>query len=261
MGKLALAAALITTGLTLAAASPLWAQSAGSGAVDPAFLDKGQQIYADNCSGCHQAGGSGQAPLIPALAGNARLEDLGLIVGNVHSGKGIMPAFPSLGDEDIAAVATYVRNTWGNNFGGVTTDEVAALIGGSGEAAGAGPTQSIWDGVYTEEQAARGQPLIDGTCAKCHGHALNGAGQPDQPPSPAIARAGFLHRWEGKTLEALFSYLKTKMPLDNPGQLTDQEYVDVIATMLTVSKVPAGDTELPPDTSALAGIVINEKAP
>jgi mono/diheme cytochrome c family protein len=115
---------------------------------------------------------------------------------------------------------------------------------------------SIWSGVYTAAQSKRGEELYSGACAQCHGLRLNGAGEADQPPSPAIARAGFLRKWAGQTVAALFVYVRTKMPPDNPGTTTDQQSIDAIAHMLAVSNIPAGDKELPPDPKALDGIVI-----
>src|SRR5262245_12921904 len=50
--------------------------------------------------------------------------------------------------------------------------------------AGADPKVSVWSGVYTAAQNKRGEELHSGACAACHGLRLNGAGQPDMPPSP-----------------------------------------------------------------------------
>jgi mono/diheme cytochrome c family protein len=119
---------------------------------------------------------------------------------------------------------------------------------------------SVWDGVYTKAQDARGREVHEGACAACHGSRLNGAGQPDMPPAPAIARATFLHKWAGRTVAVLFNYVRTKMPPDNPGSLTDQESIDAIAHMLAASNMPAGAKELPPDPKILSGIIIKEQA-
>jgi mono/diheme cytochrome c family protein len=229
---------------------------------DAKLMSTGQELYTTDCVACHQANGTGNPPTFPALAGNAKLGNLEHIVTNIHSGKGNMPAFPDLGASDIAALATFIRNSWGNSFGGVSESDVTPLLasGAGSEKATPAASRSIWDGVYTEAQAERGAPVVSGTCAKCHGRALNGAGEPDQPPSPGIARVGFLQRWDGRTLEALFQYTKSTMPKDNPGQLTDQQYADAIAVMLSVSKVPAGTTELPSVPAELGGIVIKPKA-
>ena len=132
---------------------------------------------------------------------------------------------------------------------------VTAVLTEPAAAQGA-PQVSIWSGVYTQAQNKRGEELYSGACAQCHGLRLNGAGQPDQPPSPAIARAGFLRKWERKTVAELFTYVRKMMPTDNPGTLTDQQAIDSIAHMFAVSDIPAGDKELPPDPKALEGIVI-----
>jgi cytochrome c len=136
----------------------------------------------------------------------------------------------------------------------VATDQVTTIL--AGLAKPAGPRVSVWRGVYSSAQNKRGEEVHEGLCVTCHGSRLNGAGQPDMPPSPAIARATFLRKWEGQTVAALFVYVRTKMPPDNPGVLTDQQSIDAIAHMFAMSNMPAGEKELPPDPTALAGIVI-----
>src|SRR6187549_3899441 len=89
--------------------------------------------------------------------------------------------------------------------------------------------RSIWSGVFTTEQAERGKVLHLGVCAKCHGDRGDGAGEPDQPQAPAIARATFLRKWDSQSLASLFEYIRSTMPPDNPGSRTDQNYIDVIA--------------------------------
>jgi cytochrome c len=115
---------------------------------------------------------------------------------------------------------------------------------------------SVWSGVYTAAQNKRGEELHAAVCVMCHGPRLNGAGQPEMPPSPAIARASFLQKWAGRNVAALFIYVRHTMPPDAPGTLTDQQCIDAIAHMFAVSGMPAGDKELPPDPNALANIVI-----
>lgn len=118
---------------------------------------------------------------------------------------------------------------------------------------------SVWSGVYTAAQNQRGEELHAAVCVMCHGPQLNGAGQPEMPPSPAIARAALLRKWSGQTVAALFVVVRHTMPPDSPGTLTDQQTVDAIAHMLAVSGIPAGGKELPPDPKALANILIQAK--
>jgi cytochrome c len=115
---------------------------------------------------------------------------------------------------------------------------------------------SVWSGVYTAAQNKRGEEFHADVCAMCHGPRLNGAGQSEMPPSPAIAGATFLRKWSGQSVAALFIIVRHTMPPDSPGTITDQQSIDAIAHMLAVSGIPAGNRELPPDPGALAGIVI-----
>src|SRR5262245_47989110 len=118
---------------------------------------------------------------------------------------------------------------------------------------------SVWSGVYTAAQNKRGEELHAAVCVMCHGPRLNGAGQPEMPPSPAIAGAALLHKFSGQTVAALFVVVRHTMPPDAPNTLTDQQTIDSIAHMLAVSGMPAGDKELPPDPKALANILIGPK--
>ena len=77
--------------------------------------------------------------------------------------------------------------------------------------------------------------------------------------TPPLARARFLRNWDGRSLATLLEYTRATMPEDNPGSLTDEEYVDVIAYMLSVGGMPAGETELRPDLGRLARVVIGQQ--
>ena len=245
--------AAVAAGLVLLAAPAALAQQAA----DPALQRQGQALYEENCALCHKEDGIGDPPAFPALAGNAQLADPARIVENVHQGKGNMPPFPDLAAEEIAALASYVRNAWTNSFGGVTATEVAALVEGL---QAAGPTLSVWDGVFTEAQAQRGRAIYPGPCGLCHGRRLNGApDDPDMRSTPALARASFMRNWDGRSLATLFEYTRATMPQNNPGSMAADEYVDVIAYMLSVGGMPAGDEELRADPQSLARIVIEQK--
>ena len=120
-------------------------------------------------------------------------------------------------------------------------------------------TKSIRDGVFTAEQAARGQIAYTGPCDRCHGYKLDGASDdPDMLPAPPVAGPKFLRKWNGRTLAALFDYLRTTMPANNPGYLSEAEVADIVAYMLAVSGMPAGAEPLRMDREALASIVIEQ---
>jgi len=89
----------------------------------------GAALYAENCASCHGANGQGQGDIFPALAGNAELADTDMVLNTViHGREGTaMPVWgDQLDDAQIAAVITYIRSAWGNDFGAVTPEDVAA---------------------------------------------------------------------------------------------------------------------------------------
>ncbi|MDX2008090.1 MAG: c-type cytochrome [Meiothermus sp.] len=105
------------------------AAAAPAGPVDAALLKSGETIYASSgCVGCHQPTGAGLPPAMPALAGNSKVGDLKHVVQWIRKGNGAMPAFPQLSANDLAAVSTYIRNSWGNKFGGASVEEVEKLL-------------------------------------------------------------------------------------------------------------------------------------
>jgi len=223
---------------------------------DMGQFEQGQQSYQSNCALCHMDSGSGNPPIFLALNGNEQLADAARIITNIKQGAGAMPAFPGLDMNEIAALATYIRNAWTNSFGEVTVAQVTSTLDGLEVPI---QTESIWDGVYTEVQAQRGQELYSGTCGACHGRRLNGAPEdPDMGSTPPLARARFLRVWEGRSLATLFEYTRATMPADNPASLTDEEFIDVIAYMFSVGGVPVGSNELEPDTHVLARILIQQ---
>jgi len=98
---------------------------------------------------------------------------------------------------------------------------------------------SVLDGVYTPEQAARGEAVYTSRCIGCH-EGQNGDG-------PQLMGKVFLDRWREDTLEPLFTFVKTSMPGDLPGGLDERAYVDVTAYILQANSFPAGKKELRPD--------------
>jgi mono/diheme cytochrome c family protein len=98
---------------------------------------------------------------------------------------------------------------------------------------------SIWNGVYTEEQAARGTAGFNARCANCHGATLSGTGE-----APALAGPQFLSDFDGLSLGDLFDRIRTTMPQDNPGSLTRDQVADILAFLLKANGLPSGAKEL-----------------
>jgi quinoprotein glucose dehydrogenase len=118
------------------------------------------------------------------------------------------------------------------------------------------PTRSVWDGVFTKEQAARGQPLYKQYCASCHGEMLEGIEM-----APALAGGEFLDQWSGQTLGDLFERIRSTMPRDKPGRLSREVNADITAYMLNFNQFPAGQTELSGNTQILQQIRIDAAKP
>jgi hypothetical protein len=106
--------------------------------------------------------------------------------------------------------------------------------------------KSVWQGVYNESQAARGDTEHQNNCTTCHGT--------EKYSGEAFAKA-----WIGRTAFDLFDQLKTTMPDDNPGGLSVQQYTDIIAFIFKVNGMPAGADSLSTDPEALRRIRIDAK--
>lgn len=98
-------------------------------------------------------------------------------------------------------------------------------------------------GVYGREQATRGQGVFLGMCKNCH--------TPEAHTTDA-----FIAKWNGKPLSELLQYIRDQMPKNEPGSLSAEEYADVLAYMLKLNRMPAGDDELPAEANQLKSIRI-----
>lgn len=113
-------------------------------------------------------------------------------------------------------------------------------------------TRSVNEGVYTADQAKRGEALYKENCSACHGDNLEGSG-----PMPPLAGKDFLSNWQGKTVGDLFEKTSTTMPATAPGSLTPEQAADIISFMLSKDQYPAGATALEAKAEPLAKIKID----
>lgn len=110
-------------------------------------------------------------------------------------------------------------------------------------------SRSVWDGVYTDEQAKRGEALYHKECAGCHGEALAGG-----ESAPPLTGGAFLSNWNGLPLADLFERIRKTMPQNAPGKLNRQQNADILAFTLSANKFPPGKTELSRQTEFLKEI-------
>jgi S-disulfanyl-L-cysteine oxidoreductase SoxD len=115
------------------------------------------------------------------------------------------------------------------------------------------PQASTWDGVYSREQATRGQAAYGAACSSCHLPDLTGSGE-----SPALAGSVFLSGWENMSVGDLFDRIQRTMPEDNPNSLTTALTGDIVAFLLQANDFPAGTGELK-NGEALKQIVIQKR--
>jgi len=117
-------------------------------------------------------------------------------------------------------------------------------------------TKSVWEGVYTEEQAKRGGPMYSEHCASCHGPELMGGEM-----APPLATGDFISGWDGLTLGDLFERMRISMPQNAPGSLSGQQNADILAFMLSANKFPTGTSELSNQAMVLKTIKFEAKKP
>ena len=119
-----------------------------------------------------------------------------------------------------------------------------------------GAADSVWDGVFTEEQATRGEAVYLQECANCHGPGLEGADM-----TPPLAGGAFTANWNDLSVGDLFERIRVTMPLDRPGRLSRQQNADVIAFVLKANSWPAGAMDLSRDLAVLKQIRIQATRP
>lgn len=223
---------------------------------DFAWQKIGDETYAAQCATCHQQDGSGVEGVYPSLVGSKLLTgDPQQVINLVLNGQAAMPAFSKvLNDEQIAAVISHERNSWGNAASVVTPDLVlaqrtagstagssagtseadSAASGGSasgGPASGGATMGAASGGAATEmatvklpegwhDQAAQ---LFANNCAACH----QSKGQGVKGAFPALAGDAYVMS-DPATLVGLILHGRGGMPSFEDG-LTSEEIAYILS--------------------------------
>lgn len=98
-----------------------------------------------------------------------------------------------------------------------------------------GGTRTVRDGVYSEEQAKRGKTVYEAKCDACHDGSTMG---------PQLKNDAFLAEWENKNVRELYGRILSTMPENDPGSLSENETLDILAYMLQANGFPAGPRAL-----------------
>lgn len=122
------------------------------------------------------------------------------------------------------------------------------------QAVPAGAAKTVWDGVYTDEQAKRGELAYKDNCGSCHGADMGGDGF-----APALAGGDFAGNWNDLSAGDLYERIRISMPPTGPNTVTNAQKADILAHMFAFNKYPAGTVELEPSTEALKLIKIEMK--
>jgi S-disulfanyl-L-cysteine oxidoreductase SoxD len=157
--------------------------------------------------------------------------------------------------EAIMRLSTY-RWTQAVGVAGVVFAVSAAAAVTARAQAPAGAGSSVGSGVYSDDQAKRGEAAATKLCTSCHGPELSGG-----EAGPTLVGLEFLGNWNNLTAGDLYDRVQSTMPADAPGTLTPQQVSDVMSYIFKLNKFPAGTTELPTDLAALKGIKIEGAQP
>jgi cytochrome c5 len=110
----------------------------------------------------------------------------------------------------------------------------------------------IWKGAFTTPQAEGGKVPFTGLCRRCHSDNLMGSER-----GPALKGESFMEHWEQQDLDRLKAKIRDTMPPDDPGKLSDDEYLGLVSYILMNNGYPAGSSPL--DNAALSGVQIVRK--
>ncbi len=114
--------------------------------------------------------------------------------------------------------------------------------------------KSIWDGVFTADQATRGADTYKTACSECHGGDLMGDGF-----APSLAGADFQGNWNDLSVGDLFERIRISMPPSGPSSVTPEQKADIMPHIFNMNKYPAGASELVAKTEELKTIKIELK--
>jgi cytochrome c len=127
--------------------------------------------------------------------------------------------------------------------------------------------RTIWDGVYTEAQAGRGEKAYKLACGYCHKDNLGGGffddgnGRAPALAGPRAFDSSFEKRWGGVSVGDMVVDIGIAMPQQDPGSLPPETYVDIVSFLLSKNGVPAGASELPADLEKLQEIKVTPRPP
>src|SRR6476620_10604208 len=114
-------------------------------------------------------------------------------------------------------------------------------------------TKTVWDGVYTKQQADRGAISFTATCDRCHGGTTNGGDE-----GRTLAGERFWKSFRESTVDHLLDYVSRNMPNGAGGTLSAGVYADLVAFILSRNGLPAGNAELTKESAVGVQIIAKD---
>src|SRR6202521_6230968 len=111
-------------------------------------------------------------------------------------------------------------------------------------------------GPFTADQAAAGRAIYQATCSTCHLPDMKGTFE-----APPLAGANFMNMWRNRPTSDLFSRIRNSMPITNPGSLSEQDAVNLVAFILQANGALPGTQPLAADSLVPIGAVATGGAP
>jgi ankyrin repeat protein/mono/diheme cytochrome c family protein len=195
------------------------------------LIDKGATLDVKNKKGWTPAVVADGVEYTPAVL--KRYPEAAALLRRTMRERGL-PVPPPTHSAEPAAVAP-------ERFGGPRDAQITPAAAG----------RTMWDGVFTDDQAGRGQKIYAVSCAPCHKTDLLG-----DSGTPALAGADFFSRFNGSSVDDLVKTIRASMPQDAPDSLGTPAYVDLVGYVLKMNGGPAGAADLSQDSAALRQILI-----
>jgi mono/diheme cytochrome c family protein len=159
----------------------------------------------------------------------------------------------------VATVVVFGGVTTGVSLGQNSPNNTITMMGAAPAAPAAKPAGAAAAAggakvTFTADQAERGHQLYTKNCADCHGANLDDGEFGGAP----LKGSEFTQKYFGTTADALYGFMQTAMPPDRPGGLSEQEYADLTAYVLSVNGLQAGGAELPGNIDKLSKLTVNQ---
>jgi cytochrome c len=124
---------------------------------------------------------------------------------------------------------------------------------------------SVWERVYSDEQARRGEQQYKTSCSYCHRDDLSGGffddgtGRAPALAGPRAFNSSFAERWNDASLAEILATIVSTMPQNKPTSLSLPVYVDILTYLLSKNDIPSGPRELSTDLETLQQIIVTPK--